>query len=59
MRCTICGDNIDPESPLAIRMINPLTFRWAWMELWCLRMAIEDLSANEKERYTDKLAADA
>ncbi len=36
MKCTICGDKLDPESPFNIKAENPETKREGWMHGFCL-----------------------
>lgn len=56
-QCAICKEKLDPEHPLSVRQHNPLTFRIAWMHLWCLRSAFEDISIQpaSSDEYDDRL----
>ena len=42
-RCAICKERVFTEAPNIIRQHNPLTFRMAWMHLWCCIHAFEEI----------------
>lgn len=55
MICALCHQTItDPEHPGldgAVIEINPLTMRRATMHAWCLAVAIEEMTADQADRY--------
>ena len=53
VKCAICGDKIDPESPFVTHTINPNTLRVAWMENACFEMALDDLDSEQRENFED------
>lgn len=42
-KCAICGDRLIPDTPTTIYGINPLTFRKAWMCLYCHYDACDEI----------------
>jgi hypothetical protein len=67
MRCALCGDITDTESPFMTGGVyerNPETFRHAWMDGYCLQEAIEQTktqpakdAANFSSRYDEYIYA--
>jgi hypothetical protein len=56
MKCAICHDRLDPESPFNVYGINPLTLRLAWMHGWCAQAADEqarEISATD-DRFENR-----
>jgi hypothetical protein len=52
MKCAICHDSLNTESPFNVYGTNPLTLRRAWMHGWCADSAYEqatELPASEPE----------
>jgi hypothetical protein len=43
MKCTLCGETIDPEHPLTVRGVNPETNRKGWMHGYCFVQALDEL----------------
>ena len=54
MRCKICFDKLDTDAPWAVRGLNPITLKIAWMHMDCYKEAYQDLSPDQKDRYNQK-----
>lgn len=54
VKCVLCGEYADPESPYidgAIHGRNPNTFRMAWMHHDCLTDALDVLKQENIDKY--------
>lgn len=56
VKCTLCKDFIDPEHPQVLYGINPMTFRWGWMDLFCYIVACEEAmdTPSKKNQYSNR-----
>lgn len=46
MRCTLCKDWLDADSPYSVYTRNPLTWRHGWMHGLCFQHALELLKGD-------------
>ncbi len=49
MKCKICNDELDTESPYNVYGKNPLTFRNCWMHGYCFDNALNDLKTQSSK----------
>lgn len=61
VRCVLCGEAMNAESPYEVFDYNPMTFREAWMHGFCADVALQDLrfqdasSSDYQSRYDEYL----
>ena len=56
MKCAICQSEIAIEDD-AVYSVNPLTLQVALFHACCGQMAMEELTAEERDRFNERVAS--